>query len=118
MEVQSSFLFANESERMIYRVFISSTFQDLQKDRKAVYEQVLRAGHVPAGMELFSAGIEQELAVIKRAIDSSDVIVLLIGSRYGSVTKDPVTGATKSFTEIEFDYAVSRNKPILLWLFA
>jgi hypothetical protein len=40
------------------QVFISSTFLDLKEERQAAVEAVLRAGHIPAGMELFSAGNE------------------------------------------------------------
>jgi len=55
------------------QVFISSTFADLQEERQAGVEAVLTAGHIPAGMELFAAGDESQMNVIKRWIDESDV---------------------------------------------
>ena len=55
------------------QVFISSTFADLREERQAAVEAILTAGHIPAGMELFTAGDESQMNVIKRWIDESDV---------------------------------------------
>jgi hypothetical protein len=58
-------------------------------------------------MELFSAGKEQ-LETIKKWIDDSDVYMLILGQRYGSIDKE--TG--KSYTELEYRYAFDeRQKP-------
>jgi len=39
------------------QVFISSTYSDMLDERQgAAVEAVLRAGHIPAGMEFFAAG--------------------------------------------------------------
>lgn len=89
------------------QVFVSSTFIDLVKERQAAVEAILAAGHIPAGMELFSAGDKSQLEVIKRWIDESDVYLLLLGGRYGSI--DPDTG--KSYTQLEYEYAVGNDKP-------
>lgn len=90
------------------QVFISSTFSDLQVERQAAVEAVLRSGHISAGMELFSAGNESQLEIIKRWIDESDVYMLILGGRYGSIEKK--TGL--SYTEIEYKYALEKNKPV------
>jgi hypothetical protein len=67
------------------QVFVSSTFTDLKLERQAAVEAILTAGHIPAGMELFTAGDESQMNVIKRWIDESDVYLLILGGRYGSV---------------------------------
>lgn len=90
------------------QIFISSTFSDLITERQACVEAILRAGHIPAGMELFSAGNESQLDIIKRWIDDSDVYMLLLGGRYGSI--EPKSGL--SYTEIEYRYAVELGKPL------
>ena len=66
------------------------------------------AGHIPAGMELFAAGDEEQLTVIRRWIDESDAFLLILGARYGSI--DPKSG--KSYIELEYSYAVERRKPL------
>jgi len=90
------------------QVFISSTFADLKEERQAAVEAVLTAGHIPAGMELFTAGDESQMNVIKRWIDESDVYLLILGGRYGSV--EPIT--QKSYIHLEYDYAVEQQKPL------
>ncbi|WP_051007944.1 DUF4062 domain-containing protein [Psychroflexus torquis] len=64
------------------QVFISSTFIDLIEERQAAVQAVLSCGHIPAGMELFTAGDESQMKVIKRWIEESDVYLLILGGRY------------------------------------
>jgi len=91
-----------------YQVFISSTYSDLKSERQAAVESVLRAGHIPAGMELFSAGNESQLDIIKRWIEDSDIYMLLLGGRYGSLEPK----SKLSYTEIEYRYALELDKPV------
>ncbi|MGV2068965.1 DUF4062 domain-containing protein [Agrobacterium sp. 22-226-1] len=88
------------------QVFVSSTFTDLQTERQAAVQAILKAGHIPAGMELFTASDKSQWEIIKRWIDESDVYMLILGGRYGSVDKE--TGV--SYTEMEYDYAVTQKK--------
>lgn len=90
------------------QVFISSTFQDLKEERQAAVEAILSSGNIPAGMELFSAGDESQMKVIKRWIEESDVYLLILGGRYGSIEPD----TQKSYTQLEYEYAIQLNKPL------
>lgn len=47
------------------QVFISSTFTDMQEERQAAVEAILKCGHIPAGMELFSADNKNNLKLLK-----------------------------------------------------
>ena len=67
-----------------YQVFISSTYVDLQEERREVLRAVLELDHMPAGMELFPATDDSAWDLIKGVIDSSDYYVVIIGGRYGS----------------------------------
>ena len=87
-------------------MFVSSTYLDLKAERQAAVEAILQAGHIPAGMELFAAGDESQWETIKQWIDESDVYMLLLGERYGSL--DPATG--KSYTQLEYEYALRSGK--------
>ncbi|MGC2476640.1 MAG: DUF4062 domain-containing protein [Candidatus Sulfotelmatobacter sp.] len=91
-----------------YQVFISSTYADLKEERRAVIQSVIELNCIPAGMELFPASNEEQLQFIKRVIDDCDYYLLIIAGRYGSVGSDGV-----SYTEKEFDYAVSRGLPVI-----
>src|SRR5271166_1239465 len=90
------------------QVFVSSTYSDLIQERQAAVEAILTAGHIPAGMELFTAGDESQMEVIKQWIDESDVYLLILGGRYGSV--EPKNG--KSYTQLEYEYALGLGKPL------
>src|SRR5262245_57179350 len=72
------------------QVFVASTYKDLRVERQAAVEAILTAGHIPAGMELFTAGDESQMEVIKRWIEESDVFLLILGGRYGSL--EPQSG--------------------------
>jgi hypothetical protein len=90
------------------QIFVSSTFKDLIPERQAAVAAILKAGHIPAGMELFTAGDQSQMATIKEWIDESDVYMLILGGRYGSIEK--TTGL--SYTELEYDYAAEQGKAL------
>ena len=90
------------------QVFVSSTYNDLQDERQSAVEAILKAGHIPAGMELFAAGDESQLEVIKQWIEQSDIFMLILGARYGSVEPN----SKKSYIQLEYEYAVELNKPL------
>lgn len=90
------------------QVFISSTYIDLQDERQAAVQAVLDAEHIPAGMELFKAGNDSQLDVIKRWIQKSDVYMLILGGRYGTIEPN----SKKSYTHLEYEYALQLHKPI------
>jgi hypothetical protein len=58
-----------------FQVFLSSTFEDLKKEREQVIKAILEMGHVPVGMEMFSAADEEQWKVITRQIDQSDYYI-------------------------------------------
>lgn len=89
------------------QIFISSTYSDLIQERQAAVEAILRAGNIPAGMELFTAGNKSQLETIKKWIEESDIYLLILGGRYGSI--DEQSGL--SYTELEYKYAVKLKKP-------
>lgn len=89
------------------QVFVSSTYTDLIEERQAAVEAILDAGHIPAGMELFKAG-KSQMKTIKKWIDESDVYMLILGGRYGSIEEE----SGLSYTELEYKYALSKNMPV------
>lgn len=94
-----------------YQIFVSSTYEDLKEERKAVIEQILNMGHLPVGMELFVASDDEQFEYIKRIINNCDYYVLILGGRYGSISHN--TGI--SYTEMEYNYAVEKNIPVLVF---
>ncbi|MEH6645095.1 DUF4062 domain-containing protein [Sulfitobacter sp.] len=89
-------------------VFVSSTFTDLISERQAAVSAILKSGHIPAGMELFTAGDQSQMDTIRRWIDQSDIYMLILGGRYGSLEPKTKLG----YTELEYDYAIEAGKPV------
>ncbi len=94
-----------------YQVFISSTFTDLQEERRQVMQAVMNLDGIPAGMELFPAADEEQFEFIKKIIDDCDYYVIIIGGRYGQVS-----AAGISYTELEYDYAIKRGMKVLAFI--
>lgn len=92
-----------------YQVFVSSTFIDLQEERSNVIQSLMEMDCIPAGMELFPSIDEEQWDFIKKIIDDSDYYLLIIGGRYGTVADDGL-----SFTEKEFDYAISKGLKVVV----
>lgn len=91
-----------------YQVFVSSTYVDLKEERQEVIQALLELDCIPAGMELFPAADEDQWSLIKKVIDDCDYYIVIVGGRYGSISP---TGL--SYTQMEYEYAVSQGKPVI-----
>ncbi|HHP0460846.1 TPA: DUF4062 domain-containing protein [Vibrio harveyi] len=96
-----------------FQIFVSSTYEDLKVERDQVIKAILEMGHIPVGMEMFSAADEEQWKIIQRQIDESDYYVVIAAHKYGSVTSDGI-----SYTEKEYDYAVQKAVPVLGFVLA
>ncbi|MBY5447665.1 DUF4062 domain-containing protein [Rhizobium leguminosarum] len=94
-----------------YQVFISSTFKDLEEERRAVQDAIISMGDFPVQMESFPATDESQMDFIRPLIAQSDYYVLIIGGRYGTIDEDGL-----SFTHKEFKYAIEMGIPVLVML--
>lgn len=95
-----------------YQVFVSSTFLDLKDERAAIISALLNMEAMPAGMELFPAADDDAWTLIQQVIRESDYYLLVIGGRYGEID----SASNLSYTEKEFDYALSLEKPVMAFL--
>ncbi len=91
-----------------YQVFISSTYEDLKVERDAVVKTILEMGHIPVGMEMFSAADEEQWEIIARHIAESDFYLVVLAHKYGSELSDGM-----SYTRKEYEHAASVKIPIL-----
>ncbi|WP_281823859.1 DUF4062 domain-containing protein [Jannaschia rubra] len=94
-----------------YSVFISSTFEDLKAERQAVQDVIISAGDFPVQMESFPAADEGQFEFIKSLIDECDYYVLIVAGRYGAVADEGI-----SYTEQEYNHAISKGIPVLVML--
>jgi len=94
-----------------YKVFISSTYTDLKKERHKILDVLLMADCIPVDLEAFVAINDEQFEVYKKVIDLCDYYILIIGKRYGHINED--TGM--SYTEMEYHYAKDRGIPVLVF---
>lgn len=94
-----------------YQIFISSTFTDLEEERDGIIKAILELYHIPIGMEMFSAGDEDQWKIISDTIRNCDYYILILGLRYGSETAEKI-----SFTQKEYEFALEQKIPILAFL--
>lgn len=92
-----------------YQVFVSSTYDDLQEERKKVMEALLQMNCFPVGMEYFNASDDSQWEVIKSLIRECDYYVLIVAGRYGSIEEE----SGKSYTQKEFEYAIEQGVPVI-----
>jgi hypothetical protein len=92
-----------------YQVFVSSTFDDLREERASVIGALMQMDCFPTGMELFPAADDDSWTLIKSVIADSDYYLIMLAGRYGSVP----TGETRSFTHLEYEYALDIGKPTI-----
>lgn len=95
-------------------IYISSTFIDLKKERNAIIEQVLHAGHIPISIDRFGPSKKFNPAINEKAIRECDVFVIIIGSRLGAMIQDN-DGNEKSVIEFEYNFAQRLRKPIMVF---
>ena len=93
-----------------YQVFVSATYLDLVEERRVLLEVLPQLDCLP--VLLPSQGPEAWPSV-RRRIESCDYFILLLGSRYGSLTPSGV-----SHTHQEFVHASFKQKPRLVFMHA
>ena len=97
------------------KVYVSSTFQDLQEHREKVRAVLRRMGHEDVAMEYYVAGTERPLDKCLADVAACDVYVGVFAWRYGWVpTKN--NPDRLAITEMEYRKAVETNKPCLIFL--
>lgn len=94
-----------------YQVFVSSTYEDLKEERKAVYQCLLENDCFPVGMESFPASSMTQMEYITKMLKECDYYLLILAQRYGSIAEDGL-----SYTEKEYNYADEIGIPILTFV--
>jgi len=92
--------------------FVCSTYVDLVAYRDTVIKNVQSHAGVINAQEFFGARDQKPLATCLEELERSDVFVMFLGPRYGSI--DPDTG--KSFVECEYERAKIKGIPRFAYL--
>lgn len=90
------------------RVFVSSVARGLLALRQQIIAHLRAAGYDVGAMESFGAQPDPSIEVCLRELRKADVVVLVLGPRYGSVLPQGI-----SYTQAEFREARALGIPVL-----
>ena len=68
-----------------FTVFVCSTFDDLEQEREAVLDAIRRVQQRHSAMEFFGARTEQPIEICLEEVRKSDLLVVIVGLKYGSL---------------------------------
>lgn len=94
------------------KVMISSTVLDLQSHRERVKDACFRSEFFPKMMESLPARDARAVKVSLEMVDDAEAYIIILAWRYGYVPP----GSEISVTEMEFNRAVDRGIPILVFV--
>src|ERR1035438_8432921 len=95
-----------------FRLFVGSTFEDLQLYRFAVMDALHKLEVAVVGMEYFGSQPEAPLDACIAAVGKCQAYIGIFAMRYGST--DPLSG--KSITHMEYEEAQRLELPSLIYL--
>ncbi|NIM13362.1 MAG: DUF4062 domain-containing protein [Candidatus Aminicenantes bacterium] len=98
------------------RIYISATYEDLELERKAVYEALVDMGHDVVAMEHYIAADERPLIKCLSDVENCDILVGIIAWRYGHRPQDKENPHNYSITELEIRHALDKNIACLCFL--
>ena len=94
------------------KIYVSSTFNDLQEYREQVRNSLRSMGHEDIAMEYYTAGEQRPVDKCLADVAASDIYVGIFAFRYGYIPE----GQDKSVTEQEYRKAVELGKPCFIFM--
>ena len=97
------------------KIYISSTFKDLQAQRLAAQQALQQLRHDVRGMESYVSSGRRPVSVCLRDVDWCDFYVGIFAWRYGYIPADD-NPERLSITELEYRRALAQGKECLIFL--
>src|SRR4051794_437324 len=95
------------------RVFLSSTFLDLVEEREAVLRALQRKHSSTLAMEYFLASPTTPCETALENLRNSDVMILVIGFKAGTLLPD---GSGSTYTSAEYAENIRLRRDVLLFV--
>lgn len=97
------------------RIYVSSTYSDLQEHRAKVSEVLRQLGHEVVAMEGYVASDQRPLDRCLADVAASNIYVGIFAHRYGFIPEQDNPDG-RSITELEYRHAEALGKPRLVFL--
>ena len=105
-------MIGSDQMKPLIRVFVCSTYADLVDERRATLDSIGQLKLQHESMEFFGARSGRPLDTCLEEVRKSNVIVVIVGHRYGSL----VPGDSISFSEAEYKEAQRLKKSCLVYM--
>jgi hypothetical protein len=92
------------------KVFVSSVIRDFEAEREATANAARALGHSVIRSEDFGARVDSPQVSCLQGVRDADVVVLILGSRYGAVQATGMSATHEEFREAR------ERKPVLLFV--
>lgn len=96
---------------MTKRIFISSPFQELQEERKAIQRALNRMSFAAVAMEHFGSFPDAPIDRCIMLVKTADYFVMLVGRNLGTM----ISGSDRTYTEEEYRAAMENSIPVLAY---
>jgi hypothetical protein len=97
------------------RVYVASTFWELEDFRSAAERAIRRLGHQPEMLHRLDGLSDVEIvSLLRERVSECDAVIVIVGLGRGSVPQVPGLEAL-SFTRIEYDAASKGRLPLLVF---
>ena len=94
------------------KIFVSSTYLDLNKYRAEAKKAIEESGNEFVGMETFQSHTHEPTEFCPERVEECDAFVLLVAYRYGNIPE----GAKISITQLEYEHALRNKIPVRVYL--
>jgi hypothetical protein len=94
------------------RVFLCSTYADLTEERRLVLDAIRRLQQQHHAMEFFGARSDAPIETCLEAVRKSDLVVVVVGHRYGSL----VPGRDISYSQAEYEEAFRLQRLVHVYI--
>lgn len=100
----------------LLKIFISSTTKDLGSYREVVTRALLDRQVHPVVKEHFATTHRELNEYLTHHLSQCDAVVSLVGFQFGHSPDGPEVSDRRSWTQLEYDYAVEHDIPVLVFL--
>jgi len=103
---------SSDAKKSSSKIYISSTYEDLETHRKAVYDTLRQWQIDVIAMEDYIASDKRPLDKCLEDVSQCDVYIGLFAWRYGYIPQ----GQNKSITHLEYERAQATQKPCFIFM--
>ncbi|MEO8494432.1 MAG: DUF4062 domain-containing protein [Planctomycetota bacterium] len=100
----------------LLQVFVSSTTGDLKSYREVVKTALLDRHVHPVVKEHFSPSYRELSDYLDSHLSNCDAVVCIVGFLYGGAPDQQNDATRRSWTQLEYDYAVRNDLPLFVFL--